>query len=202
MTDYDDHLPLSEPEEPRDELDEAFEQGTRLGVEALIEQAIREVESARAMFKSASAVVNREELLALLYDVLDQLPPEVQQARWMMKEREDYLSRTKSEADDILEAARAQAEQMVQRTEIVKASELHARKIVEKAEDEARRLRLECEDFCDQRLAQFEIVLERTMKMVNAGREKLAAPIAAAVQEQAEASDEATENMFFDQDKS
>ena len=34
-------------------------------------------------------------------------------------------------------------------------------------------MRLECEDFCDQKLASFEIVLERTQKMVAAGRAKL-----------------------------
>ena len=55
---------------------------------------------------------------------------------------------------------------MVQRTEVVKAAEQRARRIVEAAEAEARRLRHECEDFCDQKLASFEIVLERTLKLV------------------------------------
>ena len=41
--------------------------------------------------------------------------------------------------------------------------------------DEARRLRHEAEDYCDQRLASFEIVLERTIKTVQAGRQKLQA---------------------------
>jgi hypothetical protein len=62
---------------------------------------------------------------------------------------------------------------MVQRTEVVKAAETRARQLVEKAEDQARRMRLECEDFCDQKLASFEIVLERTQKVVAAGRAKL-----------------------------
>jgi hypothetical protein len=62
---------------------------------------------------------------------------------------------------------------MVQRTEVVKASEARARKIVEAARDEASRLKNECEDYCDHKLASFEIVLERTLKMVGAGREKL-----------------------------
>ncbi len=62
---------------------------------------------------------------------------------------------------------------MVQRTEVVKASEAQARKIVERAKDDAARMRNEVEDYCDQKLASFEIVLERTMKMVGAGRAKL-----------------------------
>ena len=64
---------------------------------------------------------------------------------------------------------------MVQRTEVVKAAEHRARRIIDAAEAEARRLRLECEDFCDQKLAGFEIVLERTLKLVASGREKLQA---------------------------
>ena len=56
---------------------------------------------------------------------------------------------------------------------MVKASEARARKIIDLADSEARRLKNECEDYCDQKLASFEIVLERTLKMVGAGRDKL-----------------------------
>ena len=73
------------------------------------------------------------------------------------------------------DARQTRAERMVQRTEVVKAAEHRARRIVDGAEAEARRLRLECEDYCDQKLATFEIVLERTMKVVMAGRDKLQA---------------------------
>jgi hypothetical protein len=41
------------------------------------------------------------------------------------------------------------------------------------ANEEARRLRHEVEDYADQKLASFEIVLDRTLKTVRAGREKL-----------------------------
>jgi uncharacterized protein YjcR len=101
------------------------------------------------------------------------MPDELRQARWMLKERQDFIDKTKREAEDILDAGRAQAERMVQRTEVVRAAELRARKIVEAAENEARRMKLEIEDFCDQRLASFEILLERTLKTVVVGREKL-----------------------------
>jgi hypothetical protein len=50
-----------------------------------------------------------------------------------------------------------------------------AQRILDDAREEARRLRHEAEDYCDQRLASFEIVLERTLKTVQAGREKLQA---------------------------
>jgi hypothetical protein len=77
------------------------------------------------------------------------------------------------EGDEILEQARTRAERMVQRTEVVKAAEQRAYQIVDNAEQDARRLQHEVEDFCDQKLASFEIVLERTMTLVSAGRTKL-----------------------------
>ena len=58
-------------------------------------------------------------------------------------------------------------------TEVVKAAEARAYQTIDNAEAEARRLHHEVEDFCDQKLASFEIVLERTMKLVASGRQKL-----------------------------
>ena len=146
--------------------------------DALLRRAADLVASARQLPMSSSVVVNRDEVLELLGEAIDNLPDELRQARWLLKERQDFLARVQAEGDEILDAASAKAESMVQRTEVVKAAEQRARHIVDAAQDEARRLRHESEDYCDQRLAQFEIVLERTMKMVQAGREKLnAAPI-------------------------
>ena len=62
---------------------------------------------------------------------------------------------------------------MIQRQEIIKAAEARARQIVAEAKVEARTLRRQTEDFCDQRLAAFEVVLDRTMHTVRQGREKL-----------------------------
>jgi hypothetical protein len=148
--------------------------------DALLRRAADLVASARPMPLSSSVMINRDEVLDLLGEAIDRLPDELRQARWLLKEREDFLKRVQGEGDEILDQASAKAEAMVQRTEVVKAAEQRAKRIVEDAQDESRRLRHECEDFCDQRLAQFEIVLNRTMKMVQAGREKLnAAPMAA-----------------------
>lgn len=184
----------------RDELDDAIDLATMTEIEQLLEQVVSHVANARAMPMSASVMINRDEVLDLLDDARQRLPEELKAARWLLKEREDFLARTRREGDDILAAGRERAERMVQRTEVVKAAEHRARSIVDAAEAEARTMRLQCEDFCDQRLAQFEIVLERTMKMVTAGRERLAAPVMHTgsqpqVEEIAEES-----SAFFDQD--
>jgi vacuolar-type H+-ATPase subunit H len=143
--------------------------------EALLGQVIEIVEAAPPLPLSSSSRINKDEVLDLLDEALARLPDELRAARWLLKERDEFLAKVRSEGDDILESARSRAEQMVQRTEVVKAAEQRARQIVESAEAEARRMRHETEDFCDQKLASFEIVLQRTHKLVSAGRAKLQA---------------------------
>jgi cell division septum initiation protein DivIVA len=142
----------------------------------ILERVISIIEAAPGMPMSASVRVNREELLELLDDAVSRLPDELRSARWLLKEREDFLARTRREGEDLIEDARSRVAQMVQRTEVVKAAELRARQIVEEAEAAARRMRRETEDYCDQKLASFENVLARISKSVAAGRAKLAAP--------------------------
>jgi hypothetical protein len=171
--------------------------------EALFRRVAEMISSARPMPLSASVMINREEVLELLEEAIERLPDELRAARWLLKEREDFLVKTRRDADDILDAARARAERMVQRTEVVKAAELRARQTVDAADEEARRLRLECEDYCDQKLASFEIVLERTMKTVAAGRTKLQGNPLAGTSETAEPAEEQDDSgqAFFDQDQ-
>ncbi len=144
--------------------------------EQLLLRVLDLIEAARPLPLSASAKINnKEEVVDLLQKALDGLPEELRDARWLLKQREDYLAKVHVDAERVIETARARAEQMVQRTEVVKAAEQRARRILEGADNEARRMRLECEDYCDHRLAQFEIVLERTLDNVSRGRKRLQA---------------------------
>jgi vacuolar-type H+-ATPase subunit H len=141
--------------------------------EALIRAALDVVQTAKAMPLSASVLVSREELAELLQAALDRMPDELREARWLLKERDEFLVEKQREAEALLEEVRVQAERMVQRTEVVRQANHVAQRILDDANEEARRLRHEAEDYADQKLASFEIVLDRTMRTVQAGREKL-----------------------------
>jgi vacuolar-type H+-ATPase subunit H len=169
-------------------------------VEALLRRVHELVEGARPAALSTQVKIDRDEMLDLLDEAIARLPDEVRAARWLVKDRDEFLERTQHEADDILAAARTQAERMVQRSEVTKAAEAKARRIIEQAREEASRLRNECDDFCDQRLAQFETVLERTMGVVAAGRAKLRGPVPADEVDDGE-DDDAPASPFFDQDR-
>jgi cell division septum initiation protein DivIVA len=177
----------------------ADQNGTNVDAETLLRRVHDIVSNAKPIpLSNTVRLDSKEEVLELLDEAITRLPEELRQARWMLKEREEFLTKTQREADDILEAARNRAERMVQRTEIVREAQATARRTVEEADDEARRLRHEAEDYCDTQLGRFEIVLERTLKTVEAGREKLrATPVVQYEPAELEGADDA----FFDQDQ-
>ncbi|MEO7430092.1 MAG: ATP synthase F0 subunit B [Acidimicrobiales bacterium] len=195
MSDHhdDDDFDLPEPEPERPRLP-----GT--DAEQMLRRLHDLVASARPMPLSTSVMINRDEVLDLLDETIERLPEELRAARWLLKEREEYLAKVRREGEEILDQARTRAERMVQRTEVVKASEARARKIVDAAKDEASRLKNECEDYCDHKLASFEIVLERTLKMVGAGRNKLQGSLGSSGASDDAPEDDPDNPAVFDQD--
>src|SRR5439155_26509096 len=88
------------------------------------------------------------------------------------------------------------------RTDILPEAGHAAQSAVEEADDEARRLRHEAEDYCDQKQAGFEIVLERNTKTVQAGREKLSVtPLPSVLDDDMGAVEAGEHDPFFDQDQ-
>jgi cell division septum initiation protein DivIVA len=139
-------------------------------------ESLRElVETARSMPLSSSVIVNREEVLELLDEVVEGLPEELRRARWLLKEREEFLEIARREADEIVAAARGRAEAMVQRAEVVREAQRVARVTIEQAEAQGRQIRNQAEDYVDTRLAGFELTLERTLQVVQKGRRRLQA---------------------------
>lgn len=169
--------------------------------ETWLRRAIDLVANAPTMPLSSSPRIDRDEVVELLDRALASMPEELRQARWMLKERQEFVSKTRREANEMLEAARVQAERMVQRTEVVRAAEARARQVVETADTDARRLRLETEDFLDQRLASFEILLDKLGKTVAAGRHKLSIGDAPEAPPADEEVDDDPTHGFFDQDR-
>jgi F0F1-type ATP synthase membrane subunit b/b' len=172
------------------------------GTEVLLRRVVDVINNTRPMPLSSSHLLNnKDEVIELLEDALARLPDELRQARWLLKEREEFLARTQREADEIIEVARTQAARMVQKTEIVREAQLFAQRTVDKATEEASRLRNEAEDYCDQKLAQFEIVLQRTLKTVHTGREKLqVTPLPEATEGDIDYIADTTEIGVFDQE--
>ena len=200
---YDDDDNYDDEYDEYDEIDDEYPepgQGYVGDAETLLRRSIDIIATAPTMPLSSSPRIDRDEIIELLEEALQRLPDELRQARWMLKERQEFVAKTRREADELLEAARVRAERMVQRTEVVRAAEQRARQVMETAEADSRRLRHETEDFLDQRLGSFEILLDKLQKTVGAGRQRLSIG-ALPMQEGDDVEEDDPTKGFFDQDR-
>jgi ElaB/YqjD/DUF883 family membrane-anchored ribosome-binding protein len=171
-----------------------------VGIESILHQLLDVMAAAKSMPLSSSVMVSRDEVVSLVQSALEALPDELRQARWLLREREEFMAERSREAEALMDEVRARAEHMVQRTEIVRQANAVAQRILDDANEDARSLRHQAEDFVDTKLAGMEIVLDRLTRTVQAGRAKLAAPLVEAASGNEGAG--AEEDGFFDQDKS
>ncbi|MCF4140522.1 cell division initiation protein [Streptomyces sp. Tue 6430] len=144
-----------------------------MDVQKKLDEIVTAVSSARSMPMSASCVVNRAELLALLEEVRGALPDSLAQARELIGGREQMVEQARQEADRIISTAHAERGSLISDTEIARRSQAEADRILAEARKEAEDIRAEADDYVDSKLANFEVVLTKTLGSVGRGREKL-----------------------------
>jgi hypothetical protein len=144
-----------------------------LDVEAYIGQLENLLADARPMPLSSSIIVNKREVDDVLAELRSRLPDELRQSRWIIKERDELLDAAAREAEQLMADTRAERDRMLSETEVVRAAQREAEQILADAREQASILRLEAEDYVDGKLANFEIVLNKTLKAVEKGRERL-----------------------------
>ncbi|MFJ6611930.1 ATP synthase F0 subunit B [Streptomyces sp. NPDC091289] len=144
-----------------------------MDVQKKLDEIVEAVGSARSMPMSASCVVNRAELLAMLEEVRQALPGSLAQAQELIGGHEQLAEQARQEAERIIESAHAQRGSLISETEIARRSQSEADRILSEARREAEEVRAEADDYVDSKLANFEVVLTKTIGSVDRGREKL-----------------------------
>jgi len=183
---------------------------------AQLEEIVRD---AKSMPLSSSALLNRDEVLEMLQQMQEELPEEIKQARWVVKDREDLLAKARADAERLVAEAHEDQLKMARREEVVERARQEADSVLDQAEERSRQIRKEAEDYVDAKLAQFEIALRkiledsqvatkglaRTLDTVEVGRDRLRNPATTAEQEfgstdpgDVEAADPAASTELFD----
>jgi cell division septum initiation protein DivIVA len=149
-------------------------------ISARLQQLEELVRTAKPMPMSSTVRVNLPEILEILEAAATELPEEIKQARWVVKDREELLAKARRDGEHIVGEAQEERFRLVSREEVVRTAQAEAERILDEAREMARQIRLEAEDYVDAKLAQFEIALERTsaelersIAQVRRGRDKL-----------------------------
>jgi cell division septum initiation protein DivIVA len=131
------------------------------------------VENARSMPMSASAVVNRAELLAEIDDLAAALEQAFAEAQRMTTDRDGFVAQGQQSADQIVAEGRTERDRLVSDAEVYRLAKTEADRLLAEAQQEANELRRETDEYVDSRLANFEVALGKTMEAVARGRERL-----------------------------
>ena len=168
-----------------------------IDVAGLLDAIERITADARSMPLSSSVMVNRGELVALLRQLREAMPEELSRARYVVRDHDLILENARTDAAEIVAEARAEHERLVSEQHVVRAAREESERIVDAAHGTARQMRLEAEDYVDAKLANFEVVLHKTLTAVERGRERLRGRLE--VDELAEADlDDATNDGYAD----
>lgn len=142
-----------------------------MDISGRIQQLEELIVEAKSMPLSTSVLVNREEALELIQEMRAALPEEIKQARWVVKDREQLLTKARKDAEGVIQQALEEQHRLVSQEEVVKASMREAERILEESRAEARQIRHEAEDYMDQKLAAFEATLTRSVEQIEQIRE-------------------------------
>jgi hypothetical protein len=139
-----------------------------------IESAIAAVEEARSVPLSASCVIHRGEMLKLLENIKSSFPNDLAKAITIMRQQAEILEEANLQADSIIGQARDEVSRLVEQTAIVTAAKKESQRILTEATSEGKRDQEEIEAYIDSRLANLEVILNKTLDVISRGREKLA----------------------------
>ena len=123
---------------------------------------------------SASAVVNRGELLAMIDQLSDALRTELAEADQVVSAKDEVVVEGRRRAERLVAEAREQQAELASDTEVLRRAREQADSELTAARQEVAALRKEADDYVDTKLAGFEVALERSLETVRRGRERLA----------------------------
>lgn len=122
---------------------------------------------------SSSAVVNRTEVLGLVGQLEAALPQAMAASDQVYSDRDSVLADARKEAERVVVEAQIERDQLASETDVHQLAKRDADRLRADAEREASALRKETDEYVDQRLASFEITLNKTLEAVTRGRERL-----------------------------
>ena len=144
------------------------------GLTGILDALTTAISTARAMPMSSSVLVNRAELLDLVDQARDALPTQLGRADELLAAAGSARAAAQLEAEGVLARARERASELVDSESVVAAARGRAEEILRAAQLTAEGLRRDADDYCDRRLADFEIDLGKLLSQVQGGRARLA----------------------------
>lgn len=113
----------------------------------------------------------------ILYKYLDKfraiLPDSVQEAQWILKEKERILSDAEKEGENIIDGAKNKLQRLANESEIAKAAKAQGDEIIDNAKNVGREITQGAFTYADDVMNQLQTELEKTLQVVKKGRDEI-----------------------------
>ena len=131
------------------------------------------VQDARSMPLAADkCIVERDKVLDMLDEIIEQLPVELKQSRTIVEYRNELISQARREADGNLRPAQAQAKQMVTKEAIYAEAKRRAEEMAMQAQNRVAQIQKAGNSYMDESLRQTEEVIAQALSEVRETRMK------------------------------
>lgn len=137
-----------------DELEEIVDRGTKIPM-------------------TGKVLVDDTVIFELLDKVRAALPEEVQNAKWVLAERQRILTEAETEAHKMVEQGKNYVEKMAEENEVVKQAQGYAEDIARQAQAFAREVKVGAIQYADELLQKAEVSLYDTIQALHRNREEL-----------------------------
>ena len=108
-------------------------------------------------FSGGKRMVDVEKVRDLIDDIRLNMPQEIQQAKAVVKDREQIVEKAKREADMIIKRAEERARAMVAEEAIMKTAQQKATEMIASAQNQSREMRTTVTNYCENMLCQTEV---------------------------------------------
>ncbi|NLY88977.1 MAG: hypothetical protein GX085_05080 [Firmicutes bacterium] len=112
------------------------------------------------------SLVLKDEFLELLDKIRLTLPPEVKKADKIISEREEYIKRSREEAERIIREATHRAEQILSEHYLIREAEEEAERITAQADEYARQVQTELDQYVNGILSKLENNLIQVLQII------------------------------------
>ncbi|HKM39339.1 MAG TPA: ATPase [bacterium] len=141
----------------------------------LLDQFEHMLEHAPRIPLTGRLVIGEDELIEFVEHLRQSLPDDIQQARWLTKERQRYLKEAEEEAKKIIELASSRANTLVDENKIKQDAKQKAQELLTEAQKAAGDVRAGANEYAEGVLGRLEEYLAAALTSIQQGREMLKA---------------------------
>lgn len=122
---------------------------------------------------TAKVMVEEAELFDLIEALRQQMPQELTQAKWVLRDRDRVLGEARAEAERIIGQAKDYVAGLASESEVLRVAEQKAQDTLARANEEAAEVRRSAYDYAEEILAKFQVSMEKALSLIRDGQATL-----------------------------